>query len=321
MDRYRYSLIAKCNNAVFAVKSAPYRYLIVFALSLMILPLAGHAANNQSIHQNNHQSSYETYVIHTYGGDALLPAVHQQLSASRDGGMVEIYQDKLVLRTTAAKYQLVQQLLTQIDRQPQALTISVRVGSNSSSQGNIQQGQVIISNHGIQGAGIINQSNSQQQTNNLYQVQTLSGSAASISTGTLWSLTQSYNANIYPRYPTYGNQIGSRPSGQIVIQQQVLLPTTQGIMVTPRLLANGQVEVKLSQVEEQLMRSNLAYRQNSYGNNAIQSQRLNTTIIVPRGQWVTIGHISQNSQNQTTSDGDNQNNSRNDNTPILLLVQ
>lgn len=320
MDRYTYSLIAKCSNAVFAVKSATYRYLIVFALSLTILPLAGQAANNQSIHQNNHQSSYETYVIHTYGGDALLPAVHQQLSASRDGGTVAIYQDKLVLRTTAANYQLVQQLLTQIDRQPQALTISVRVGSNSSSQGNIQQGQVIISNRGIQGAGIINQSNSQQQTHNLYQVQTLSGSAASISTGTLWSLTQSYNANIYPRYPTYGNQIGSRSSGQIVIQQQVLVPTTQGISVTPRLLANGQVEVKLSQVEEKLVRSKTSSH-GRYDNNAIDSQRLNSTIIVPRGQWVTIGHISQNSQNQTTNYSGNQNNSRNDNTPILLLVQ
>lgn len=301
MDKFGYNLIAVFNRAVTTVRSANYARQIAFLLSLTILPLAVQAAN------------YQTYVIHTYGGDALLPTVRQQINNSRDGGTVTIYQDKLVLNTTAANYQAVQQLLTKIDSQPQALTVSVRVGNNSSSQGNIQQGQVIISNRGIQGAGIINQRNSQQQSNNLYQVQTLSGSAASISTGTLYSLSQTYTANSYPTY--------NRPSGQIIIQQQVLLPTTQGIAVTPRLLANGQIEVKLSQVEERLIRSNSSYRQNNYGNSAIQGQRLDSTIIVPRGQWVTIGQISQNSQNQSSSYGSNRTNNRSNSVPISLLVQ
>ena len=320
MNKFSYNLIAIVSCAITAHKRAGYARQTVFALSLTILPLAVQAANNPSSYQSNNQSSYETYVIETYGGDALLPAVRQQLSASRDGGTVTIYQDKLVLRTTAANYRMVQQLLTQIDRQPQALTVSVRVGNNNSSQGNIQQGQVIISNRGIQGVGVINQSNGQQQTNNLYQVQTLSGSAASISTGTLWSLTQSYNANLYPRYRAYGNQIGNHPLGQIIIQQQVLLPTTQGIAVMPRLLANGQVEVKLSQVEEQLVRANPSYNRYGY-NSSVQGQRLNSTIIVPRGQWVTIGQISQNTQNQSASYGGKQNNSRSNDIPISILVQ
>ena len=312
MNKFSYNLIAIVSCAITAHKRAGYARQTVFALSLTILPLAVQAANNPS--------SYETYVIETYGSDALLPAVRQQLSASRDGGTVTIYQDKLVLRTTTANYRMVQQLLTQIDRQPQALTVSVRVGNNNRSQGNIRQGQVIISNRSIQGVGVINQSNDQQQTNNLYQVQTLSGSAASISTGTLWSLTQSYNANLYPRYRTYGNQIGNHPLGQIIIQQQVLLPTTQGIAVMPRLLANGQVEVKLSQVEEQLVRANPSYNRYGY-NSSVQGQRLNSTIIVPRGQWMTIGQISQNSQNQSASYGGKQNNSRSNDMPISLLVQ
>ena len=320
MNKFSYNLIAIVSCAITAHKRVGYARQTVFALSLTILPLAVQAANNPSSYQSNNQSSNETYVIETYGGDALLPTVRQQLSASRDGGTVTIYQDKLVLRTTAANYRMVQQLLTQIDRQPQALTVSVRVGNNNSSQGNIQQGQVIISNRGIQGVGVINQSNSQQQTNNLYQVQTLSGSAASISTGTLWSLTQSYNANLYPRYRTYGNQIGNHPLGQIIIQQQVLLPTTQGIAVMPRLLANGQVEVKLSQVEEQLVRANPSYNRYGY-NSSVQGQRLNSTIIVPRGQWVTIGQVSQNSQNQSASYGGKQNNNRSNDMPISLLVQ
>lgn len=278
---------------------------IVLALSFTVLPIAVQAA------------AYQTYVIPTYGGDALLPAVRQQINNSRDGGTVATYQDKLVLNTTAANYRAVQQLLTQIDTQPQALTVAVRVGNNSSSQGNIQQGRVIISNRGIQGAGIINQSNSQQQNNSLYQVQTLSGSAASISTGTLWSLTQNVVVN---RYPTY-----NRPSGQIIIQQQVLLPTTQGIQVVPRLLTNGQVEVQLNQVEEALVTSNSSYnRNNNYGNNsnnAIKSQSLNSTIIVPRGQWVSIGQITQSTQNQSSNYGGSNAINSNNSAPIWLMVQ
>ena len=283
-------------------RSISYARPIAFALSLTVVPIAVQAA------------AYQTYVIHTYGGESLLPAVRQQLSASRDGGTVSIYQDKLVLHTTAANYQKVQQLLSQIDGQPQALTVAVRVGNSSQSQGNSQQGQVIISNRGIQGAAMINQRNSQQQGNNLYQVQTLSGSTASISTGTLYSLNQTYIANSYPTY--------NRPSGQIIIQQQVLLPTTQGIAVTPKLLPNGQVEVRLTQVEEQLVRANPSHNRYSYTNNSsVQDQRLNSTIVVPRGQWVNIGQISQNNQSQSSGYGSNQTVNSSNSVPISLLVQ
>ena len=311
MNKFSENLIASFGrtvailNTIKNIKTARsiiYALPIAFALSLTVVPIAVQAA------------PYQTYVIHTYGGESLLPAVRQQLSASRDGGKISVYQDKLVLHTTAANYQKVKQLLSQIDGQPQALTVAVRVGNSSQSQGNIQQGQVIISNRGIQGTGMINQRNSQQQGNNLYQVQTLSGSAASISTGTLYSLNQTYIANSYPTY--------NRPSGQIIIQQQVLLPTTQGIAVTPKLLPNGQVEVRLTQVEEQLVRANPSYNRYGYTNNSsVQEQRLNSTIVVPRGQWVNIGQISQNNQTQSSGYGSNQTVNSSNSVPISLLVQ
>ena len=275
--------------------------LPAFALSLAVLPITVQASNVQP------------YVIDTYGGVSLLPVVRQQLNSSADGGTVSIYQGKLVLITTPHNYQMIQQLLTQIDRQPQALTVAVRVGNSSSVQDNIRQGQVIITKRNIQGSGVWNQSNGQKQSSSLYQVQTLSGSAASISTGTLYSLTQNYRATIQPNYHY---PIDRQPSAQIVIQQQVLLPTTQGIAVTPRLLPNGQVEVRLSQVEERLARSNSSYNRYGTSSNSIQSQSLNNTIIVPRGQWVTIGEISQRS----TSSGSRTTNSINS-VPIALLVQ
>ncbi|WP_296189319.1 MULTISPECIES: hypothetical protein [unclassified Psychrobacter] len=285
-----------------ATKTISYTCPIAFTLSLTVLPIVVQAA------------AYQTYVIHTYGGEALLPAVRQQLNSSHDGGTVSSYQDKLVLHTTAANYQKVKQLLNQIDGQPQALTVAVRVGNSSQSQDNNQQGRVIISNRGIQGAGIINQRNSQQQGNNLYQVQTLSGRAASISTGTLYSLNQSYIANSYPTY--------NRPAWQIIIQQQVLLPTTQGMAVTPTLLPNGKVEVTLTQVEEQLVRANPSDNRHAYNNNSsVQGQKLNSTIIVPRGQWVTIGQISQNNQSQNSGYGSNRTLNSMNSVPISLFVQ
>ncbi|MGP4733341.1 MULTISPECIES: hypothetical protein [unclassified Psychrobacter] len=281
--------------------------LSAFALSLAVLPITVQAGTAQ------------TYVIHTYGGASLLPAVRQQLNSSADGGTVTTYQDKLVLQTTARNYQAVQQLLSQIDRQPQALTVAVRVGNSSNGQGSIQQGQVIITNRGIQGTGVISQRSSQQQSSNLYQVQTLSGSAASISTGTLYSLSQTYNANNHSIYHRSAND-NFKP--QIVIQQQILLPTTQGIAVTPRLLPNGQMEVQLSQVEERLVQPNSPYNQmsstdNSTGSasNAIRGQRLNSTMIVPRGQWMTIGQISQNSSSSAS------NGSRNTNTSVPISLR
>jgi len=287
------------NRRFFAVSS------IVLATTLTLCSLAQAAFS---------QKSYRTYVIDTYGGDALLPSIRQQLNNSRDGGTVSTYQGKLVLQTSAANYQAVQQLLAQIDTQPQPVLVAVRVGNTSHLQSNIRQGQVIISNRGIQGAGIINRSDNQQQNNSLYQVQTLSGSPASISTNTLYSLTQNYQARVYQnnRYLSY-----NRPSAQIVIGQQILLPTTQGIAVTPRLLPNGKVEVQLSQAEEKLVTSHSRYNQN----NAIASQRLNSTVIVPRGQWVTIGQVTQENQDQSSGFAGNRRSMTSTSAPIQLLVQ
>src|SRR5699024_6839521 len=111
-----------------ATKTTSYTRPIVFTLGLTVLPIVVQAA------------AYQTYVIHTYGGESLLPAVRQQLNSSRDGGSLSSYQDKLVLHTSAANYQTIQKLLHQIDGQPHALTVAVRVGNSRQSQGDIQQG-------------------------------------------------------------------------------------------------------------------------------------------------------------------------------------
>jgi len=247
-------------------------------------------------------SNYQTYVIHTYGGEALLPAVRQQLAGT--GSTAAVYEDRLILRTTPSGYQAVQQLLSQIDGVPQAVTVAVRVGKQGSNSGAIQQNRIIINNNGIQGYGNYGSQTQSSQGSSFYQVQTLSGKPASISTSTLLSLAQPLLIQQRSAY--------NRSSTLIVIQGQTLVTASQGIAVTPRLLPNGQVQVSLNQVEEQLTNNRHA---------PIDSQRLNTTVTLPKGQWVTIGSIRQNDQGSGSGIGSSWSQNSHYEYPIEIKVQ
>lgn len=245
---------------------------------------------------------YQTYVIDTYGGADLLPAVRQQLSGT--GSSASVYQDKLVLRTTLQGYEAVQQLLRQIDGAPQALTVSVRVGRQANSTSRIQQSRVIITSDGervnVGGYGRFGEQAQSQQGSSLYQVQTLSGKPASIQTSTLLSLSAPVAATTYNRW--------GQVTGSIWIQGRQLATAAQGIKVTPKVLPNGQVQVDVSQIEDQVTTSARA---------PIDSQRLTTLLAVPRGQWVTIGQIEQSNDHTSRSSSSSQQRSY----PIELMVQ
>ena len=275
-----------------------YPLLTVAAIGL-ITPIAASSAQ-----------SYQTYVIDTYGGAALLPAVRQQLAGS--GSSAAVYQDKLVLRTTAQGYQAVQQLLRQIDGAPQALTVLVRVGNQGSSNSSIGQSQIIITSNGervnVGGYGRFGTQAQAQQGNSLYQVQTLSGKPASIGTSTLLSLAQPW---LLP-YGTGPYHPYGQPSARVIIYGHVLATASQGIAVTPRLLPNGQIQVGLNQVQQQVTGS----RQTP-----IDSQGLQTTVIVPRGQWVDIGSVSQQSDKQSLGSNGSWQQSGQTSYPIQIKVQ
>ena len=226
-------------------------------------------------------AQYQTYVIDTYGGASLIPVVRQQLDDISAGGSVSIYQDKLVLRTTPVGYQAVQQLLSQIDTTPQPVLVTVRVGSIINSSNNINQGQVHINQRGVFVNGQFGNQQTSEQQNSLYQVQTLSGKPASISTNTLLSLAHP-SQYIY----TGGNQgrYGGQSGYLIQISGQTLIDSSQGITVIPRLLPNGQVEVQLTQIQDKLTGNQQS---------PIHSQQLNASISVAKGEWITVGSISQ----------------------------
>ena len=261
------------------------------AFIVLTLAVGGTATLPSAEASNRHSSNaaYQTYVIHTYGGASLLPSVRQTLASY--GGSASFYQDKLVLRTTPTGYQAVQNLLGQIDGVPQSLRVSVRVGQTSDQTGTIRQGQIVITNNSIGGYGRYGSNQRQTQSNNVYQVQTLSGSSAQIGTGTLVSLAQPYITTAYNRH--------GQPLYRITVLGQVLANANQGIAVTPRLLPNNQVQIDLNQSHDTLS-GNARY--------PINTQGLSTTLNIARGQWVTVGSVSQSSINNTAGYGYQQSN-------------
>jgi len=225
--------------------------MLGISVSAATLPLLTQAAISQ------------TFVIESYGGSALIAPVQQLLNQSPDGGRVTSYQDKLIVTTTSQNYQAVKNLLSQIDQQPKPVVINVRVGGDKSQFGQINQAQAVINQRGVFAQGGAYQQSSQSQSSQSYQVQTLSGYPASISTATLFALSPQIN-----RQPIFG---------QIVINQIGLISAAQGINVTPRLLANDQIEVQLQQKNDNVVQGS---RLNS---TVINQQSLATTLIVSRG--------------------------------------
>lgn len=80
MDKLRVSLLESARSTLMAVKNVGHASQAACILSLAFLPT--------TLYADSGQSRSQTYVIPTYGSDALLPAVRQQLSTSRDGGTV-----------------------------------------------------------------------------------------------------------------------------------------------------------------------------------------------------------------------------------------
>ena len=245
-------------------------------------------------------ASSQTFVIDSYGGAALVAPVQELLNQRPNGGRVISYQDKLIVTTTADNYQAVKNLLSQIDQQPKPLIINVRVGGDSRQFSQVKQGQVIINQRGISAQGGAYQHSNQAQSSQSYQVQTLSGYPASLSTATILALSP---------------QFGQRSAHQIIIHQIGLISATQGIKVTPRLLNNNQVEVMLQQNNDKVIQGA------KFSAPMIQQQSLASTLIVSRGTWQKIGDIQQSQITSQSTFGKSGQFSQSSNIPIWLMVQ
>ena len=243
----------------------------------------------------------QTYVVTTLGGKTLVPVVQQQLNSLPNGGTVSEYQGKLVINTTPQNYRAVQGLIAQIDQPPQSLTVAVRVGDNRSNYQNTGYGNVGVINNQVFVNGRWQNSQSQTTGNQLYQVQTLSGSPASIGLEQILA-TPMISVNGRQRaYPQV--QIGNR-----------LLSAHQGISVLPTALPNGQIQVQIAQSNGNFSSFN---RQSPSPIIEVNGQNLATSVTLYPNQWTTIGYVS----NQSQSNGSYGNTSQSLQTPIQIRVR
>ncbi len=212
-------------------------------------------------------SNHQTYVIPTYGNPDELIAVVQ--GALHDGGAVSSYQDKLIVRASAADYARIQALLSQIDISPSPIVLSVQVGNHVSQSSNGGQINIGIS-HGAWVDGNYYNTQNQQNNHNSYQVRGLSGRPMHIGTRTLISLIGQYQQQGYSPYGGYHIRwIG---------QQWASL--SDGINATVRQLPNGQLQLTLLQSSHQ----------------GLKTGQFDTEFIINRGQWVQAGEITSSTQ-------------------------
>jgi type II secretory pathway component GspD/PulD (secretin) len=206
--------------------------------------------------------------------DEIIPVLQPLLEK---GGALSGQDYKLFVRTSNANLAQIRAALAQLDRQQRQLLVSVR----RSSQQEIERESVSASGTVRAGNGSVgsdvsvraSQRNLQTQGASVSSVQVIEGNSAFIATGTSVPLVTAVAA-----------RGGRRPSVAAEIEYRDL---ERGFMVTPR-IANDQVVLEISQRDERL------------GNGGVETQRLDTQISGPLGQWIKLGGVSASSSSNNS---------------------
>lgn len=169
---------------------------------------------------------------------------------------------KLFVRTTSANLVELRKAIAQIDREPQALTVSVRKTTRQHMERERLAAQATLSSRGLSAAATAATSNWHTQSEGIASVVVLDGNAAFIATETSTPIVTAV-AGGGARRPWLAAQMHMRE-------------LTTGFLVTPR-VAGERVILDISQQDERL------------GAGAVQSQSLDTRLSGPLGQWIEAG--------------------------------
>ncbi|KAF0810376.1 hypothetical protein A167_00656 [Alcanivorax sp. S71-1-4] len=209
----------------------------------------------------NAQAELRTYVVETMNGESVVEVVRPMLPA---GGSAVHYQGKLVLRTTPENYAEIRQVLEQVDTLPSTLRISLRRREDSQRSDSAVRGSGGVRYPGgLEGNVTIIREHEVLSGQQDYSISTLSGHEAFIDRGSLLAIT------------------GGWPASTTV------LPLLQGLEVTPILLPTGEVRLSLQQRFDERQRDG-----------QLTTQRSATTLVIPPGQWRSIGQLGGTEQRQ-----------------------
>lgn len=166
------------------------------------------------------------HIVQRSDAAALVPIIDPLLP---EGGYVNAYQGKLIIRTTTNNFDEILAALGDMPDAPRTVTVHLRRHGNSAGQrtaAGIQPGRITL-----------NAATRDHQRTDHYQINTLTGHPASISQGTLVALS----GTAYP----------------------ALITLKQGIEVIPRMTADGRVRLNIAQRFEQPAGHGTAHTQGS----------------------------------------------------------
>lgn len=248
------------------------RIAMIRILSLLLLGLGLSA----------HAQEMSLHVISRPDAEALVPVITPLLE---DGGTVNAYQGKLIIRTSDRNFQELQSLLGELNSQPKAVTVFLRRAGSVEHQ--MSRGSVDIVRRPAQtNARIrVEQQRQQNDTDSHYQIRTLSGYPAGINQGTLMALSRGY----------HGVQLHS---------------LERGIQLTPQVNTDGSVTLQIQQRYDQPGGPGIADTQHSA-----------TTLRLEPGSWQPVGAIHTVTQSAQQGIGRYQTSRQTVTLPIEVMVE
>ncbi|MCK0152385.1 type II and III secretion system protein [Alcanivorax sp. S6407] len=223
------------------------------------------------------------HVISRPDAEALVPVIGSLLV---EGGTVNAYQGKLIIRTTPQNFNELQSVLGELNSKPRAVTVYLRRAGNSS--GERFGADVELSHRTFSGTNAtiqIQQQRIQGGQHSDYQVRTLSGYPAGINQGTLLALSGGDNG-------TYLHSL------------------ERGIQVTPQVNTDGSVTLQIQQRHDQ-----------PGGPGIADTQHSSSTLRLQPGQWQQMGAINTVSQTRQRRIGSYQTSRQTVVLPIEVMVQ
>lgn len=189
---------------------------------------------------------------------------------------IRAYDDMLILKSDRATLANVEQLLSKLDVAQQSVTVSVmrtaetlRQQKGGSTQIDIEAGRDINAGVAINRWSTANNRDDNQQ----YSARGIAGQPISISLGE--ALPQHQHLIFIDGY-----------GGLAVTDNTRYITTDNGFRAVPFLLPDNQVRVEIHPFFSKL----------SAGNGQIRSSDVITTVIGGVGEWLEIGHITENAQ-------------------------
>jgi type II secretory pathway component GspD/PulD (secretin) len=187
------------------------------------------------------------------------------------GGALTGQDYKLFVRASAANVRQLRAALTQIDRKPNQLLVSVRRSTQQEMEREAAQVSGTVSNRGSDVSVRATDSDARDRRDGVATVQVIEGSSAFISSGS--------DVPIVTAFAAGG---GRRPW---VAATTAYRNVRSGFVVTPRV--NGQtVVLDIEQQDERLVNGN------------VQSQHLTTQVSGTLGEWIQLGGISESASTQ-----------------------